>query len=71
MEYEERSPSLEQAIKIRRLSAKHLLDFETLDEILTQQKGNQKDRIALVKKDLKKNCQKTYLKEILHILKNM
>ena len=63
MEYEERSPSLEQAIKIRRLSARHLLDFETLEEILTQQKGNQKDRIAFSKERFEKVLPKDIAKK--------
>ena len=70
MEYEERSPSLEQAIKIRRLSAKHLLDFETLEEILTQLKGNQKDRIAFSKERFEKILPKDIAnKNIMHIEK--
>jgi len=49
IEYEEKTPSLAQAIKIRKLSSNHLLDFSTLDEILGELKPNQKDRIAFSK----------------------
>ena len=63
MEYEERSPSLEQAIKIRKLSARHKLDFDSLSEILTQLKCNQKDRIAFSKERFEKVLPKEILKK--------
>lgn len=46
IEYEDLTPNRAQAIKIRNLSQKHKLDFNSLEKILDEKKGNQNDKIA-------------------------
>lgn len=52
IEYEDMTPSHAQAIKIRELSKKKLLNYDSLEEIMKQKKGNQNDRIAFNKKNI-------------------
>ncbi len=44
--YAEATPSLAQAIKMRRLSASCDLDAEVMDSILNEQKPNQKEKFS-------------------------
>lgn len=46
MKYDDASPSHSQAIRIRKLSEKKKLTAESLEEILSEQKGNQRDQIS-------------------------
>ena len=48
--YEDLTPSHAQTIKIRALSKKMLLNYNTLEEILLQKKGNQMNKYLLIKK---------------------
>ncbi len=50
--YEDLTPSYAQALKIRELSKKKLLDFNSLERILDQKKGNQNDRIFFNKEKI-------------------
>lgn len=50
--YEDITPSYAQAIKIRELSKNKLLDFNSLEKILDQKKGNQNDRISFNKEKI-------------------
>lgn len=52
--YEDVTPSHGQAIKIRELSKNKKLTFDSLEEILCQQKGNQKERISFNKDKIEK-----------------
>ncbi len=47
IESEECTPSYSQAIKMRELSKKNMLDMDTIFKIMTEQKPNQKERINL------------------------
>ena len=47
--YEDLTPSHAQTIKIRELSKKKLLNYDSLEEILSQNKGNQNDKISFNK----------------------
>lgn len=50
--YEDLTPSYAQALKIRELSKMKLLDFDSLEKILDQKKGNQNDRIFFNKEKI-------------------
>jgi len=50
--YEDLTPSHAQTIQIRELSKKKLLDFNSLENILNQKKGNQNDRIFFNKENI-------------------
>lgn len=52
IEYEDLTPNRSQAIKIRNLSQKHKLDFNSLEKILDEKKGNQNDRIFFNKEKI-------------------
>ena len=54
MTYEDLSSSHAQAIRIRKLSEKKQLNAETLEDILTEQKGNQHDQISFNKENIEK-----------------
>ena len=54
MTYEDLSPSHAQAIRIRKLSEKKQLNAETLEDILTEQKGNQHEQISFNKENIEK-----------------
>lgn len=46
IEYEDLTPNRAQAIRIRNLSQKHKLDFDSLEKILDEKKGNQNEKIS-------------------------
>lgn len=50
--YADLTPSHAQAIKIRELSKQKLLNFNSLEEILLQTKGNQKEQISFNKEKI-------------------
>ena len=60
--YEDVTPSHGQAIKIRELSKNKKLTFDSLEEILCQQKGNQKERISFNKDKIEKALPSELLK---------
>lgn len=49
IEYEDLTPSRAQAIKIRKLTEKKKLDFDILEKILCEEKGNQHEKISFNK----------------------
>jgi len=62
IEYDEVTPSYAQALKIRKLSEKHKLSFDVLENILDDKKGNQNDRIAFNKEKIEAVLPKELLK---------
>ena len=52
IDYEQTVPNKAQAMKIRNLAEKGKLDFDILEEILTEEKGNQHDRIFFNKQKI-------------------
>ena len=52
IEYEDLTPNRAQAIRIRKLSQKHKLDFDSLERILDEKKGNQNDKITFNKEKI-------------------
>ncbi len=50
--YNDLTPSHAQSIKIRELSKKKLLNYNSLEEILAQKKGNQNDKISFNKEKI-------------------
>lgn len=52
--YEDLTPSHGQAVKIRQLAKDKKLNFDSLEEILCQQKGNQKEQISFNKEKIEK-----------------
>ena len=52
IEYEDLTPNRDQAIRIRKLSQKHKLDFDSLEKILDEKKGNQSDKITFNKEKI-------------------
>lgn len=58
--YDNLNPSYAQVLKIRKLSKKKLLDFNSLEKILAQKKGNQNDRIFFNIEKTKSVHQKNY-----------
>lgn len=52
--YEDLTPSHGQAVKIRQLAKDKKLNFDSLEEILCQQKGNQKEQISFNKENIEK-----------------
>ena len=54
IEYEQATPNITQAKKIRYLSERKRLDFDTLEEILTSLKPNQKERFWFYKERIEK-----------------
>lgn len=49
IEYVDATPSHAQAIKIRKLALNKIIDFNILEKILCEQKGNQHDKISFNK----------------------
>lgn len=49
IEYKDLTPSRAQAIKIRKLTEKKKLDFDILEKILCEEKGNQHEKISFNK----------------------
>lgn len=62
IEYEDLTPSREQAIRIRKLSQKHKLDFNSLEKILDEKKGNQNDKITFNKEKIEAVLPKELIK---------
>lgn len=62
IEYEDLTPNRAQAIKIRNLSQKHKLDFNSLEKILDEKKENQNDRITFNKEKIENALPKELLK---------
>ena len=60
--YEDLTPSHGQSIKIRELSKKHKLDYNSLEVILSQKKGNQNDQISFNKDKIESVLPKELLK---------
>ena len=54
IEYEQATPNITQAKKIRYLSKRKRLDFDTLEEILTSLKPNQKEKFWFYKERIEK-----------------
>lgn len=60
MESEDRTPSHAQAIRMRKLSASGVLDMDTIFEIMTEEKGNQKEQVKLKVDSIRKFFPKSY-----------
>ena len=52
IDYEQTVPNRAQALRIRSLAEKKKLDFDVLEKILCEQKGNQHDRIFFNKQKI-------------------
>ena len=52
IEYEDLTPNRDQVIRIRKLSQKHKLNFNSLEKILDEKKGNQNDKITFNKEKI-------------------
>ena len=52
--YEDLTPSLGQAVKIRELAKNDALTFDSLEDILCQEKGNQKEQISFNRERIEK-----------------
>lgn len=55
------TPTLHQAKLIRKLSEKHTLDFDKLEEILSEKKGIRHDRISFNKDKIEEALYKYYI----------
>ena len=62
IEYEDLTPHRAQAIRIRNLSQKHKLDFNSIEKILDEKKGNQNDQISFNKEKIEAVLPKELLK---------
>ena len=62
IEYDEITPSYAQALKIRKLSEKNKLNYDALEKILDEKKGNQNDRISFNKEKIESVLPKELLK---------
>lgn len=62
IEYEDLTPNKAQAIKIGNLSQKHKLDFNSLEKILDEKKGNQNDKITFNREKIEAVLPKELLK---------
>ena len=62
IEYEDLTPNRAQAIRIRNLSQNKKLDFNTIEKILDEKKGNQNDRISFNKEKIESVLPKELLK---------
>ena len=62
IEYEDLTPSHAQTIKIRELSKEKKLNFDSLEEIMCQSKGNQNEKISFNKEKIEKVLPKELLK---------
>lgn len=60
--YEDLTPSLGQAIKIRGLAKDKKLTFDSLEDILCEEKGNQKEQISFNKEKIEKSLPSELLK---------
>ena len=57
------TPSLHQSRNIKKLSEEKLLDFASLEEILSEEKGNQKEKISFNKERIESVLPKSILKK--------
>ena len=57
---DEVTPSLSQAIQLRKLEQEIKLNEEIIEEILSKEKPNQKERFSISYEELKKYLQKDY-----------
>ena len=62
IEYEDLTPNRAQAIRIRKLSKRHKLDFDSVEKILEEKKGNQNDKITFNKNKIESVLPKELLK---------
>lgn len=60
MESEERTPSLSQAQRMKKLSGENKLDMDTIFEIMTEEKPNEKEQVKLKKDSIKRYFPKDY-----------
>lgn len=60
MESEERTPSLSQAQRMKKLSGENKLDMDTIFTIMTEEKPNEKEQIKLKKDSIKRYFPKDY-----------
>ena len=60
IELEEKTPSLSQAIRMKKLSQAGKLDNETLDRIISEDKPNQREKISFQLNELSKYFPKKY-----------
>lgn len=60
MNSEDRTPSLSQAERMKKLSADGLLDMDTIFKIMTEDKPNQREQIKLQKESIKDYFPKGY-----------
>jgi ParB family chromosome partitioning protein len=60
IELEDKTPSLSQAIRMKKLSQAGTLDSETIEQIITEEKPNQKEKISFKCEDLTKFFPKNY-----------
>ena len=72
MEYDQMSPSLGQAVKLKKVFQEGNLTEERLEEIMDQAKPNQKDNQHIKYKEIKKYFPKNYTNEqIYNVVKNL
>lgn len=60
IELEDKTPSLSQAIQMKKLSQAGTLDIETIERIISEEKPNQKEKISFKCEDLTKYFPKNY-----------
>ena len=60
VELEDKTPSLSQAIQMKKLSQKGILDTEAIYQIISEDKPNQREKISLNYDDIKKFFPKQY-----------
>lgn len=60
IELEDKTPSLSQAIQMKKLSQAGILDSETIEKIISEEKPNQKEKISFKCEDLTKFFPKNY-----------
>lgn len=70
MLYEDRTPNLSQAMRIKKLSEKKKINFNSLELILTEEKANQKETISFNKERIERVLPKELLnKDKVHVEK--
>ena len=63
MEKNDCTPSLSQALKLKKLSQEGTLDYEVIDKILSEEKPNQREQLKLKVEEFKKYFPKSYTAE--------
>ena len=72
VELEDKTPSLSQAIQMKKLSQKGILDTDAIYKIISEDKPNQREKISLSYDDIKKFFPKQYtVKEIEQRIKKL